>query len=491
MSFASQLSAGIAACALAAQAAAQPAKPAAKGTAETARATIAQPFKGDLDAMIERRLVRILVPYSKTYYFVDRANQRGLAYDVARMMEDDLNKRLVAEKKAKAKHVRVHVVLVPVRRDEFIPALKDGRGDIALANITITQARAAEVDFTAPTRKGVSEVVVTAPGAAPVASAEDLSGREVYITRASSFHESIEALNAELKKKGKPPVKVRLAPEGLEVEDILEMVNAGLAEATVADDFVAALWKHAYPKLQINAGATVRSGADLGWMMRKGSPQLKAGLDRFLARYSEGSATRNTLVKRYFGGAHAVKAATSQEEMKKFEATVGLFRKYGDKYNLDYLLVMAQGYQESRLNQNAKSPVGAVGVMQLMPATGKDMKVGDIAELEPNIHAGAKYMRFMIDQYYAKEPMTLLDKGLFSFASYNAGAGRVNSLRKEATKRGLDPNVWFNNVELVAAEKIGRETVEYVGNIYKYYLAYKLIEEQRAEREKARGAAPK
>jgi membrane-bound lytic murein transglycosylase MltF len=485
-----RLAACAAAIVAATPAAAQPTKPATKAAA-TARATIAEPYKGDLDGMIQRRLVRILVPYSKTYYFVDRANQRGMAHDVARIMEDDLNKKLAADKKAKAKHVRVHVVLVPVKREEFIPALRDGRGDIAMANITITPARAAEVDFTAPTRKGVAEVVVTAPGAAPLATAEDLSGREVYVRRASSFHESLEALNAELKKKGKPPARIRLAPEGLEVEDILEMVNAGLAEATVADDFVAALWKHAFPKLQINAGAAVRSGADTGWMMRKGSPKLKAGLDNFLSRYPEGSATRNTLVKRYFGGPNAVKAATSKEELRKFEATVELFRKYGAKYDLDYLLVMAQGYQESRLNQEARSRVGAIGVMQLMPATGGDMKVGDIAQLEPNIHAGAKYLRFMIDQYYAREPMTPLDKGLFAFASYNAGPGRVNSLRKEAEKRGLDSNVWFNNVELVAAEKIGRETVEYVGNIYKYYLAYRMLEEQRAEREKARGAAPK
>jgi membrane-bound lytic murein transglycosylase MltF len=484
MKLMTRLVSALAVCMLAAAAGAQPAKPAAKGAAGTARATIEKLYTGDLDGMIKRRLIRILVPYSKTYYFVDRANQRGLAYDVSRTMEDDLNKTL------KSKHVRVHVVLVPVKREEFIAALKEGRGDIALANITITPARAAQVDFTAPARKGVAEVVVTAPGAAPVATPEELSGREVFITKSSSFHDSLETLNAELKKKSKPPVKIRLAPENLEVEDILEMVNAGLAEATVADDFVAVLWKYAFPKLQINAGAAVRSGAETGWMLRKNSPQLKAALDRFLAKYPEGSATRNTLVKRYFGGPKAVKSATSAEEMKKFEATVELFRKYGGKYELDYLLVMAQGYQESRLNQSAKSHVGAIGVMQLMPATGKDMKVGDVAELEPNVHAGAKYMRFMIDQFYAKEPMSNLDKGLFTFASYNAGPGRVRSLRKEAEKRGLDPNVWFNNVELVAAEKIGRETVEYVSNIYKYYLAYKMLEEQRVAREQARGALP-
>jgi membrane-bound lytic murein transglycosylase MltF len=153
---------------------------------------------------------------------------------------------------------------------------------------------------------------------------------------------------------------------------------------------------------------------------------------------------------------------------------------------MDYLLMMAQGYQESLLDQNAKSEVGAVGVMQLMPATGKEMNTGDIMQIEPNIHAGIKYVSLMRDEFFANEPMDARNKILFSFAAYNAGPGRVQKLRKEAEKRGLNPNVWFNNVELIAARRIGEETVTYVSNIYKYYVAYTLIEEQRAEQERAR-----
>ncbi len=156
---------------------------------------------------------------------------------------------------------------------------------------------------------------------------------------------------------------------------------------------------------------------------------------------------------------------------------------------MDTLLMAAQGYQESRLDQNAKSQVGAIGVMQVMPATGKELNVGDIHQIDPNIHAGVKYVRFMLDKYYGKEPMTPLDKGLFTFASYNAGPGRIAQLRKIAKERGLNPNVWFNNVEIIASEKIGRETVTYVSNIYKYYLAYQLVVEQQKERDQAREKA--
>ena len=155
---------------------------------------------------------------------------------------------------------------------------------------------------------------------------------------------------------------------------------------------------------------------------------------------------------------------------------------------MDYLLMAAQGYQESTLDHTVKSPVGAIGVMQVMPATGKELKVGDINKLEPNIHAGVKYMRFMIDQYFKDEPIDDLNKVLMAFAAYNAGPGRLRQLRREAEKRGLNPNVWFGNVERIASERIGRETVTYVSNIYKYYVAYRLLSEQQERRAAAKQA---
>ena len=252
------------------------------------------------------------------------------------------------------------------------------------------------------------------------------------------------------------------------------------------DKHKADFWKQIFPKLTVHANIAVRTGGDIAWALRKGSPQLKAALDEFVTRHKVGTATGNQLLTRYLKSVKYVKNAASEAERKKFQALIQYFQKYGDRYDVDWLLMGAQGYQESQLNQNAKSAVGAIGVMQLMPATGKDMKVGDITETEANIHAGIKYMRFMIDQYYGKEPMTALDKALFAFASYNAGAGRVSSLRKEAARRGLDPDKWFNNVEIVTAEKIGIETTTYVRNIFKYYAAYRLVIDAQATAAKQR-----
>jgi membrane-bound lytic murein transglycosylase MltF len=155
---------------------------------------------------------------------------------------------------------------------------------------------------------------------------------------------------------------------------------------------------------------------------------------------------------------------------------------------MDWMLMAAQGYQESRLDQNAHSRVGAIGVMQVMPVTGKELNVGDISLIEPNIHAGVKFVRTMVDRYYAHESMDDLNKVFFAFAAYNAGPGRVRQLRRETEARGLDPNVWFNNVERVAIERIGRETPTYVSNIYKYYVTYLLIQGEYIQRQKIKNA---
>lgn len=433
---------------------------------------VAQKWTGDLDGMIQRRLIRVLTTYSKTNYFIDRGTQRGITYDASKTFEDDLNKEL------KNTHIRVNVVCVPVVRDDLIPALLDGRGDIVGAGLLLTDWRKEKVDFSNPTRSHISVIVVTGPGAPPIASIQDLGGKEVYLQTSGVLQRGVDSFNAMLAKAGRPPVKIRPAPEVLAPEDILEMVNAGIVPITLAPDYLGEFWQNVFPDIVLHKDVAVKSEAEIGMMVRKNSPQLLAKLNGFVARYPEGSRERNVLLNKYLKEVKYARQVTSKQESAKFQQVVRYLRKYSDQYGLDYLLLGALGYQESTLDQNKKSGIGAIGVMQVMPATGKKMKVGDITQLEPNIHAGVKYIRFMMDQYYANEPMNTLNKGLFTFASYNAGPGRIKQLREQAAKRGLDPNKWFNNVELVAAESIGRETVQYVSNIYKYYLAYKMLTEK-------------
>lgn len=444
-----------------------------------------RPWKGDWDAIVKRGFLRVLVVPSRTQYFVDKGTEHGITHDAFKGFEAETNENL------KTKAIKFQVVFIPVSPAELIPALVAGRGDVAAANLTITEARKKQVDFSTPLLTGIRELVVTGPNSPALRSTDDLAGIELYVRKSSSFWQHLEALDTRLVAAGHKPVKLVPASENLADEDLLEMLNAGLLPAVVVDSHVATVWSEVFPKIVVHQDVSVHDGGDIAWAFRQNSPQLKVALDGFIKTHGKGTVFGNTLLKRYLQNATYVKEATNPEELKKFEQTIEIFRKYGQKYDIDYLLMMAQGYQESRLDQNAKSQVGAVGVMQVMPATGKSLNVGDITQLEPNIDAGVKYMRFMIDTYYAKEPMDRLNKGLFAFASYNAGPARIQSLRGEAKKRGLDPNRWFRNVELVAAEKIGQETVTYVANIYKYYIAYTLLAEASAEKRHAREALEK
>jgi len=252
-------------------------------------------------------------------------------------------------------------------------------------------------------------------------------------------------------------------------------------QITVSDLYLAKFWKNIFPNIQIHEDLVIRSGGDIAFAFRKKSPQLKLALDTFADNHKIGTSFGNQKLQTYLKSVKWVKAATNPQEIEKFNSMAGIFQQYGDQYKIDWLLMTAQGYQESRLDQNVKSRVGAVGVMQLMPATGKELKVGDIHNLNNNINGGVKYVRYLIEKYYANEPMTELDKVLFAFAAYNAGPSKIQQMRLEAAKRGLDPNIWFDNVERIVAERIGSETVQYVSNIYKYSVAYKLVREMPAK----------
>jgi membrane-bound lytic murein transglycosylase MltF len=457
---------------------------AAVESTDLVKAVEATRWTGDLDKMIARRQIRVLLVYSKTFYFLDRGRQRGATYDFMRIFEDDLNRRLGTG------HLRVQIIFIPVGRDELIPGLIEGRGDIAAANLTITDERREQVDFSDPIGTGVNEIVVTGPASPRIQSVQDLSGKEVFVRKSSSYYESLQGLNAELEKAGKPPVRLKLAPETLEDEDLLEMVNAGLVRLLVVDDHKAEFWAQIFPKIQLHPDAAVRTGGAIGWAFRKNSPKLAAAANRFIAANRQGKAVGNEIFNRYLRNAKYVRNALDPDELRKYNQTVALFRKYGERYDFDALMLTAQGYQESQLDNQRRSKAGAVGVMQVLPSTGKEMQVGDVHQLDPNIHAGTKYLRFMVDRYFADAPMDPVDKMLFAFASYNAGPAKVARLRKEAKAAGLNPNVWFNNVERIAAKRIGRETVQYVSNIFKYYVAYRLIQDEREEREKAKEQKP-
>ncbi|MDJ0666083.1 MAG: lytic transglycosylase F [Desulfobacterales bacterium] len=441
-----------------------------------------KPLMGDLDAMVARRAIRALVAYSKTYYFLDGGEQRGLSYELLQEFEKFLNRKF------KTGTLKIHVIIIPVARDELLPALVEGRGDLAVANLTITDERRRVVDFSAPFLKNVSEIVVSGAMAAPLTRLEDFAGRLIEVRRSSSYYESLLTLNERLEGQGLAPVRIELADENLEDEDLLEMVNAGLLPAIVMDSHKAHFWQQIFPDITLQEAFPLRTDGEIAWAMRPRSPQLKKVVNEFAREHKKGTLLGNIIFKRYLKNTRWVRNALSEQELAKYNAVVGLFAKYAARYNFDHLMITAQAYQESGLDHSKVSPAGAVGIMQLLPSTAASKSVGisDIRKLENNIHAGVRYLRHIHDVYLADEPMDALNKTLFAFAAYNAGPSRIMQLRREAARQGLDPNRWFHHVENIVAKRVGRETVQYVGNIYKYYIAYRLAAEKIEHRKNLR-----
>ena len=428
---------------------------------------------GDLDGMIERRRIRALVPYSKTSYFIDGAQRRGAAFEALNHFEIELNK--VLGQTGKVPYVRV--IFIPLTRDRILPALMEGYGDIAVANLTITPQRQELVDFSDPVLSNVQETVVTGPAAPPINTYEDLIGEHIYIRPSSSYYEHLVAINDSLKQLGQDIVIIEAADENLEDEEILEMVNAGLIPITIVDEHKASFWEKILPNLDVHHDLATFSGGDIAWAMRKNSPLLKEKVNDFVKKNRKGTLNGNIIYNRYLKNTKFVTNTFSSEDRVKFRYTRDYFMKYGEQYNIDWLLLAAQGYQESGLNQNLVSSAGAVGIMQIKPSTAEDpnVNVPNVYNLEDNIHAGTKYLNFIYGRYFNDNELDVINASLFSLASYNAGPARIRKLRKQAAQSGLDPNVWFDNVEIMAARDIGRETVQYVSNIYKYYASYRSL----------------
>jgi len=427
-----------------------------------------QAFKGDWEAILARGTIRVAVPYSRTLFFNDRGTQMGLTADALYEFQRWLNK------KYSLRHRPITVLPIPTTRDQLIPKLRKGYAEIAAANLTITPERRAQVNFSDAIRSSVSEIVVIRNTAPPLTDIDQLAGREVHVRKTSSYYDSLVGLNKRFRKEGKPPIKITLVSDALEDEDMMEMVGTGLLGIIVVDDWKAELWATILSTIQPLPGVVLRSGAETGWAIRKDTPTLKRVVNQFIAEQLQGTRTAAVRLANYQKRFKSVRNSTDTAEWNKFERTIELFKTYGEKYRFDHLMLAAQGYQESRLDQQARSRSGAIGIMQILPSTGKQLGVGDITKAEPNIHGGTKYMRQLFDQYFRDAEFDQQNRALFAFASYNAGPGRIAKIRDEAKHRGLNANKWFNNVEIVASKRLGQETVQYVRNIYKYYTAYRL-----------------
>jgi membrane-bound lytic murein transglycosylase MltF len=433
---------------------------------------------GDLDEMVKQRTVRALVIVNPIGFFYKTGKPEGIQYEALQEFEKFINQKLNTGK------LPVKVVFLPMGPDQLEAALTEGLGDLIAQGITVSPEREQRVAFSVPIQKDVTQVVVTGSALANVSSFDDLAGKAIYVNPLTKYYDNLKMVSDAQQKAGKPALDIKAADKNLFDDDLIQMVNAGLIPATVTNKGRADLWTQVLPNVKSHPELAVAKEGEIAWVMRKNNPQFKQLVDEFVESHAVGTSFGNTLLRRYLQNTKWIKDSTSTEEMQKFKAYADFFKKYSAEYNFDYLMVAAQGYQESLLDQDKRSHVGAVGVMQVIPklAAAHPIDIPNVTDADGNIHAGCKMLRNIADTYFNDPALDPVNKTLFTFASYNAGPNRIVRLRKKAQDDGLDPNKWFGNVELEVAKDVGEETVTYVGNIYKYYVAYKLTVQQKEEK---------
>ncbi len=431
-----------------------------------------QRHTGDLDDMVKRGSIRALVLYSRSSFFYVDGRPAGLNYEALSDFQQFVNRKL---------HTRqqVQVVFIPVRPDQLETYLTEGIGDLVAYPVFVTPARQQLVAFSLPLETGVKQILVTGKTFGPVSSLQDLSGKKIFVNPLTTYYDNLQKVSDALVKQGKAPILIEKADKNLKDEDLMEMVNAGILPATVTITSRAELWANVFHDITPHPEVVIANEQDLAWAVRKGNPKFKALLDEWVKTHAAGTSFGNTLMRRYLQSAKFITNPTSEEQIKKFNELAEFFKTYSSQYGFDYLMVIAQGYQESMLNQAARNG-GAVGIMQVKPSTAAapPISIPDVMTAQNNIHAGVKVLKTIADQYFSDPGIDPENRLLLTFAAYNCGPNRIAELRKEAPAQGLDPNKWFGNVELLVSQKVGQTTVQYVSNIYKYYIAYKLVVEQ-------------
>lgn len=426
-----------------------------------------EPWTGDFEGMKKRGFVRVGVAHNPLLFAFDGKKRIGLVVERSRALEDHLTKLA---------KTRITVMLMPGPRDKLLPALVEGKVDLVDANLTVTEERRKSIEFSQPLQTGVSEIVVTSATMGDLTSFDQLQGHPLFLRESSSYWGSVARVNGQRKAEGKEPLAVSVVEEVLEDYDVLEMIQAGIVDATIVDDHKAKLWAQVFDGIKLQEKLSVNKDGEIAYAMRQNSPEMKKAMDSFVKTVRERTKLGNILNNRYLNSTSWIKKVSPERRMRLLREVVPLFKTYGMKYDFDWLLIAAQGYQESGFDQKKRSPVGAVGIMQVMPDTAKDPVVGipNIHQSEPNVHAGIKYLNFLRKQYFTDPAIDDFNQVLFSLAAYNAGPGNIRKSRARAEKMGLDPNLWFGNVEIATAKAVSSEPVIYVRNIFKYAVDIRL-----------------
>jgi membrane-bound lytic murein transglycosylase MltF len=432
-------------------------------------------YFADLPEIIDRRYIRVLTSDNSFDYFIDRGHAGGFQYEMVKAFVEHLNKKY-----QKRGELKIQFELLPVPDSELIPLLIQGKGDLIAARLTVTDARSVQIAFSQPYHD-VDEVVVQRRADPELDRLEDLSGKRVTVRRSSSYHQSLERLDAKLRRDGHPPIRIDAIDQALPTEKILGLVASGVFERTIADSIVASTAAALYPELRVLSNLKLREDGQLGWATHHTAKALRDELDTFLPRYRKGSLLGNITARKYFEKLVTIRARMARDEtgaLSDYDATL---KKYAAMYGFDWRLMAAVAYQESRFDQTSTNRSGATGLFQIKPKTAREpyINIPNVAgakNAENNVHAGIKYLAWIKGRYFDPvESMHEKDRVRMALAAYNAGPRTLINARQKARKLGLDPDRWFRNVEVAMLTMKKGEPVKYVSEINQHYLSYLLL----------------
>jgi membrane-bound lytic murein transglycosylase MltF len=425
-------------------------------------------FTGDWDVIKKRGVLRVLVSADLGFYYLDNGHPEGAIANMLSVFEWHLLKQT---------NYGIRLEVIPVTRDLLLPALVNGIGDIAASNLTVTPYRKNEVNFSTPILSGINEYLISKKDTPPITKLSDLAHKAVWVRPSASYYHSLLKLNVQLKQQGLSPMRIHFLEETLQDFEVLEMLQAEMIDLTVLDSDKADFWKQVMKDLRFHSQFPIRKNASISWAFRQQSPQLTKLINTFIENNRIGTVNGNLIYNRYLKRTDWFEKLINPQNVQQFKVLEKSFTHFAERYQLNWLMLTAQAYQESGLDQNQRSSVGAIGIMQVMPQTAKEpyINIPDIYNVNNNIHAGAKYMRFIIDNYFNDQNVDKMNQFYFALASYNAGPTRIRNLRKKAKAQGFDPNLWFNNVDIVVRQHVGIQPITYVGNIYRYYTIYRQI----------------
>lgn len=419
-------------------------------------------YTDDLPGLKERGRLRMLTRNNPLTYFIHRGRQVGFEYELIKGFA--------------ARHELRLDIVIPDSHADLLTYLNEGKGDLVAAAMTITAPRQELAAFSRPYNE-VDELVVVRADQDSITALGDLAGRTLHVRRSSSFYTTLEALQDSI------GLKVVAVSDTVETEEILAGVEEGLYDITLSDSNLLDV-EIAYGR-RLKAAFSIKPTV-LGWAVRKGNPELLAALDRYVQE-ERGGLLFNMMKKRYFKNKRTIAKAKDSLRVDlsgRLSPFDDLVKKHARRYNQDWRLIMAQMYQESKFDPKATSWVGALGLMQIMPETGRELGFADLRDPEQNIHAGVKYMHQLVERFDPALPME--ERVRLALASYNVGYGHVLDARQLAREKGWNPDKWFGHVEramkLLAKPAYykrarygfcrGGQPVHYVRNVQSMYDAY-------------------